>query len=60
MENRSSGGVLKKSCNLGQNTYRLFQVLAELPFKKNVTKLGFYHYRWSVRVAQQVVARLKP
>ena len=50
-QNWSSGGALKKRCNLTQNMQILFEVLAQLPSTTTETELGFYHYRWNNRVA---------
>ena len=57
VQNQSSGGVLKNKLNLGQNTKRLFQVLAKLPLTTTETELGNHHNGWSVRVAPLVVLR---
>ena len=56
-QNQSSGGVLKNKFNLGQNTKRLFQVLAKIPLTTTEMELGYYHYRWSVQVAPLVALR---
>ena len=55
--NQSSGDVLRNKFNLGQNTKRLFQVLAKLPLTTTEMELGHYHHRWSVRVAPLVALR---
>ena len=57
VQNWSSGGALKNKFNLGQNTKRLFLVLAKLPSTTTETELVHYHHRWSVRVAPLVVFR---
>ena len=54
VQNQPSGGFLKNKFNLGQNTKRLFQVLAKLPLTTAETELGYYHHRWSFRVAPLV------
>ena len=51
VQNWSSGGVLKKRCNLRQNMQILFEVLAQLPSTTTETELGFYLYKRNVRVA---------
>ena len=57
VQNESSGGVLNNKFNLGQNTKRLFQVLAKLPLTTTESELGYYDHRWSVRVAPLVTLR---
>ena len=57
VQNKSSGGVLNNKFNLGQNTKRLFQVLAKLPLTTTESELGYYDHRWSVRVAPLVTLR---
>ena len=57
VQNQSSGAVLKNSFNPGQNTKKLFQVLAKLPLTTTETELGYFYHRWSVRVAPLVALR---
>ena len=47
------------TCNLGQNIWRLFHILAKFVFTTSETELDYYHQKVNVRVVSQVAERLK-
>ena len=57
VQNQSSGGVLKNKFSPGLNRKRLFQVLAKHPLTTTEMELGYYHHKWSVRIAPLVALR---
>ena len=44
-----------QACNLGQNLFRLFQVLVQIPFTTSETELDYYQQKVNVRVASRII-----